>query len=376
MLSCGKSRGLRGRHNAGYPKGMPRLSQKFRNIAFFLYGKNPKTGELTQPLGSGALLAVPITGNWLLGHTYAVTCHHCILRGATIIRINTSDGKSRLIETEPHEWEFLPDGSDIAAIDLTGLLKPRGGDEIYVLPTTQFATKEFMRETEFEIGEDGFLLGLFSEQPGKNRNMVAARFGNVSLLANDEEPLKQPNGNRRPSHLFDMHSRPGFSGSPVFAYRTPYGDLRTAQLRGIDKRSSRRTTLDVISRREAAFYASEIDYRTQGDQSFFSMREHDEDRRESLEAEKNTFLVLFGIHVGQYYDRVTAKKAKSVHAEWGEPVIDGDELEIPNSVALVVPAWDVHELLMLNKFAEQRKARERRDNENRLNAAKPDKHHG
>src|ERR1700730_10815269 len=71
--------------------------------------------------------------------------------------------------------------------------------------------------------------------------MIAARFGNISLLASDDAPIEQPNQQRRPSHIFDMRSRPGFSGSPVFVYRTPSGDLRYATERGRYKSLSPKT---------------------------------------------------------------------------------------------------------------------------------------
>jgi hypothetical protein len=38
-------------------------------------------------------------------------------------------------------------------------------------------------------------------------------------------PIKQPNGTTADSFCLDMHSRSGFSGSPVFVYRTIGGDL-------------------------------------------------------------------------------------------------------------------------------------------------------
>ena len=33
------------------PYGMPRLNHRFKHMAFFLYGKHPKTGKITGPKG-------------------------------------------------------------------------------------------------------------------------------------------------------------------------------------------------------------------------------------------------------------------------------------------------------------------------------------
>jgi hypothetical protein len=167
------------------------------------------------------------------------------------------------------------------------------------------------------IGEDGFMLGLFMEYPGAARNAVAARFGNVSMLARDDLPIESE-FRTRPCHLFDMRSRPGFSGSPVFVYRTPTADLRNLH----------RPTFNI-----------------------------NRNSRGSLDARENTFIRLLGIHIGQFHDRVKVRKVKS-------PKSEPDEIfTIPNSMAIVVPAWSILALLDHNVFVEQREAREAEDAE-------------
>ena len=341
------------------PFGMPRLNPIFRDMVFFLYGKNPKTGDTVGPLGTGVLVSLPKSRGWSSRHVYAVTCHHC-LKGevsASMIRLNTKDGQSRILDFEPHEWTFLQDGHDLAAMDVTDHLALT--DQYSVCPTSYWATKEFITQTEFGIGEDGFMLGLFAHRPGKAQNVVAARFGNVSLLAHDEEPVEHPKGIFRPYHLFDMHSRPGFSGSPVFAYRTPAGDLRTAVLRGADK--PRQSGRRVYDRSDWRTDEAEFEYRE-------ASREAQERVREAIEARDNTFLVLLGIHVGQYPDVVTAKVIpRDAATETRLPVLDGDELSIPSSVTVVAPIWAVAELLDHQTFVQQRSAREAKDAQQRDN---------
>jgi hypothetical protein len=227
---------------------MPRLNHRFKHMVFFLYGKDPKTGKVVGPLGTGSLIGLygekrPF--NRYLHHYYAVTCWHvAVQHGASILRVNTKDGQSRFIELEPHEWQFIPGADDLCAADATELLA--GTDEISFLPPSLMVTKDFIRSEQLEIGEDGFMLGLFAEQPGIEQNMVAARFGNVSLLANDNAPIEQPNEQKRPSHIFDMRSRPGFSGSPVFVYRTP--GRRFAECHGTRTRHLNETRVEKIIR--------------------------------------------------------------------------------------------------------------------------------
>jgi len=332
------------RHLRWMPLGMPRLNPRFPNAAFFLYGRDSKTGEIAGPEGTGVFVILkrkrPIQ---YYTHIYAVTCHHLAPRGQSIIRINTKDGKSRFIEFEPHEWEFLPNGDDIAAIDVTDHINI-DTDDFFCVPDRLFVSKEFATEVELGVGEDGFMLGLFANQAGDRRNLIAARFGNLSLLASDEAPIEQPNGQMRPSHIFDMRSRSGFSGSPVFVYRTPSADLRTATERGDYER--------IMRRRRNAPMQNILAIGAPVDPQ-------DEEEVQEAEIRANTFVSLLGIHLGQYLDRIEIKKQK-LQPEGNDIIREGDVLKIPGGMTIVAPAWEIMNLLNLPTFAEQREKREMR----------------
>jgi hypothetical protein len=62
------------------------------------------------------------------------------------------------------------------------------------------------------------MIGRFVDYDGLETNKPAARFGHVSIPSAN---VKQENGFIGRSIVLDMHSRSGFSGSPVFVYRTP-----------------------------------------------------------------------------------------------------------------------------------------------------------
>lgn len=333
---------LEGRSRRWIPFGMPRLNPNFANTVFFLYGRGEGTAKVAGPLGSGVIIGLPGTGPLAYDrHFYAVSCQHVACTGgASIIRINTKDGKSRLLEFEPDEWQIIRGGSDLAAIDITDKLSS-GTDRFSIIQERLFADRTFLKKEEFGIGEDGFMLGLFADLHGKQRNLVAARFGNVSLLADESEPVMQPNGNRRPAHLFDIRSRPGFSGSPVFAYRTPAGDLRTATERG-EYEAIRRRSHEATARRAAQENQPFVPPPLVSD---FVIR-------------SNTFLVLLGIHAGQYHDDVKVQKSLSPRGESDYQITEGDELSIPNSMCVVVPAWEITALLNLDVFEKQRDARD------------------
>jgi hypothetical protein len=308
---------------------MPQLNEDLPSVVFFLYAKAPNGESFVGPRGTGFFIGVLSKARskrpWHY-HVYAVSCWHVAVEGGySNIRFNTKEGKSLWIELEPDEWEFIPGGADLAAIDVTDRLSE--ADKTVVVPEYMFATKSAILTENIGIGEDGFMLGLHAGNPGKNVNLVAARFGNVSMLATDDAPIEQPNKTKKPMHLFDMRSRGGFSGSPVFVYRTPGGDLR--------------------------FDSPAATARNNGVQIFFS------------ELGENRFFKLLGVHAGQYPERAKVKKVRAPQRETSN-IEDGDELDIPSGMTLVIPVWELVELLNAEKLKKQRIEREQvwRDTDN------------
>jgi len=326
------------------PFGMPRLNQRFADSAFFLYGRNPETNEIEGPRGTGVFIGLPFEDDGYKHHVYAVTCHHVAPQGASIIRVNTKGGKARFIELEPHEWEFIPGGADLAAADISEHVD-NDTDEVMLITPRLFVSREFLIREQIGIGEDGFMLGLFANHAGMKRNLIAARFGNLSLLADEDALIPQPNGNIRPTHIFDMRSRSGFSGSPVFIYRTPAGDLRESADRGfwqsIRERDSRLLGM------EAMRYS---------------------------ETQENTFLALLGVHLGQFPESVKVSKLERAVSESDDIIRDKDRINIAGGMTIVAPAWEITNLLELPIFMDQRTEREGRvrNEKNRSGIAEPE----
>jgi len=201
-----------------------------------------------------------------------------------------------------------------------------------------FVYQDTISRVRLDVGDDGFMLGLFSGQTGKTKNLVAARFGNISLLADEAEPIRQGNGICSPCHVFDMHSRPGFSGSPVFIYRTPDGDLRD------------------LERRTHGFRVPPNNLRLK--------RSPDGEEIELIDTtdENNRFLRLLGIHVGQFHEAVKIHKVvpkRKLRKESDNTLRDGDEIRFPGSMTIIVPAWQIAKLLNEDdKLMQQRGTRD------------------
>jgi hypothetical protein len=328
-----------GRCRRWVPVGMPRLSQRIKDTVFLLYKLRADSGSIADsPSGTGVFVSLTGPPNGNHRHIYAVSCWHVVKRdGASIVRVNTKDGGYRFIRLETCQWHANQNGDDLAIADVTDHILDT--DICEVIPDEMFATRDFIKQSDVGIGEDGFMLGLLAGRPGKHRNLIAGRFGNVSMLADDEEPIKQTNGNLRPSHLFDIKSRPGFSGSPVFIFRT----LSADHMRGADESFA---PSDVL-RAAITSYRFNADFIRSSD-----IGEYDSGYEEYIRY--GNFVRLLGIHTDQLKDRV------DVTSE-ADPNSPGVKFRIPNSLTIVVPAWRIISLLNEEKIAVQRKQRERDD---------------
>lgn len=201
---------------------MPKLGeyQYLLDIVFFLYPDEESARAGKKAGGTGFFVAVPsATAPDRFHFTYAVTNWHvAVERGSSVIRVNRHDGGVEIFPFEPHEWEFIPGGHDIAAIPLRLPQELKAQAILFdVSPSTFCLTKQDRKVAEINAGDDVFMLGRFVDYDGVEVNQPAMRFGNISMMS---AKVKQPTGGRHTSVVVDMHSRTGFSGSPVFVYRT------------------------------------------------------------------------------------------------------------------------------------------------------------
>jgi hypothetical protein len=65
-----------------------------------------------------------------------------------------------------------------------------------------------------------FLAGRLVGHSGEQKNAVAIRFGNISLMADETEPIECGDRGKKEGFLVECRSLSGFSGSPVFVSTT------------------------------------------------------------------------------------------------------------------------------------------------------------
>jgi hypothetical protein len=240
-------------------------------------------------------------------HYYAVTNYHVAKEsGGSNIRLNTGDLSSRFLQFDPNDWIHQMAGDDLAVIDITDQLEDQ--QSFWAIGEYLFFDQFRLKQSEVTLGENAFMVGLLVDRAGERQNVPHARFGNLAGLASEDQPVEQPTGLLKPSHLVDMRSRTGFSGSPVFIYRTHFDHL------------------DRVASGHGGVHFSE-------------------------EPLLDTFLGLLGVHCGQIPEEIPARDLT------GQTRLT---LAMPSSVTIVVPAWRITELLNHPALEEQRIAREQR----------------
>jgi hypothetical protein len=273
---------------------MPRIDHTWSSSVFYLFRRDPRTGEIEdEPQGTGCFVLRPSKELPGLSHWYAVN--------------------HRMIELDPSEWAFDANGDDLSAVDITESLEGTAAENWYVFEP-DFISRERYDDLMIDIGEDTMMAGLFASHSGGERNIPSVRFGNISMTPNEKALVEQLNGIKRPSYLVDTRSRGGYSGSPVFVYRTPDGDLR---------RGRRQHPTAIIMTRD------------------------------------NMLFALLGIHCGQFWEPAQVRKARAAEA-MGDVIHEGDVLRREGGMTIVVPAWRISELLDRKEFEMQRKERDER----------------
>jgi hypothetical protein len=233
----------------------------------------------------------------------------------SVIRLNNRDGTTDIFPYGPENWTFSP------KYDIVALQIPVDNDKLGVLVdlvgSSIIPDDVAGKRLAIGVGDNIFMLGRFVDHDGVIVNQAAARFGNISVMP---ASVVQANGVRADSFCLDMHSRTGFSGSPVFVYRSIGDDLDyTAATGQVSDRSS---------------------------------------------------LKFLGIHWGQfpeYWDLINDKPgaiaslSQRIRRFFAGPTPSANRLSLDagfvkgvSGMTLVLPAWNIIEVLNLPKLRDQR----------------------
>lgn len=208
---------------------MPRWPDNLIDSVFYLF-PNREDAEKGSNLGAcGFLVSIPWDhprASESSRHVYAVGNYHAAVRGGdSVIRLNNKEGRSGLIETEPHEW-FWRVGADVAVYRIDGSVHFTD-QTIWQYAHVDFGevncTGKVLREYQLGPGDDVVSVGRFVDIHGGQQNTplirsgIIASKGLVSVRTGSELPWGEEE-----CWIVEMRSRTGFSGSPVYAYIPPW----------------------------------------------------------------------------------------------------------------------------------------------------------
>jgi hypothetical protein len=301
------------RYNRSEAIDMPRIPPEVLYSTFYLYPTVEAARAGDKFGGTGFFVAYPTGIQQAPSLLYAVTNWHVAVRdGCSVMRVNTHQGGVDIFDLDPSEWEFVPGGPDLAVVPHRKMRVRNSVHQIVALNLEMLLTKLDVVSLGINPGEDIFMIGRFVDHDGAASNVPSARFGNISVMP---QVVLQPTGGRSESFVLDVHSRTGYSGSPVFVYRTFGSDLTTDQL-GADL---------LVS------------------------------PRGMVAAPHTHFIKVLGLHWGQFPERweiknKERKRTEAVLAQGAERYIEG-----MSGMTLAIPGWNITEFLEMPKNVEERK---------------------
>jgi hypothetical protein len=206
------------------PEGVERLMQvpdTMRKAVVFLYC-NIKEEEL--PIGTAFFVSYPVPGTKGNNVGGLVTAHHILAKarkrskdGKIVIRANLLEGGAGTYTTHIDDWLHLDTKIDCAMLPLRLLYDQFVGDmrpDYASWSLKQDVAVDRVIQTQgIGIGEDIFMVGLFRNHLGRDRNEPILRVGNIAAIPSDSIP--SPYGDMRVI-LIEARSIGGLSGSPVF----------------------------------------------------------------------------------------------------------------------------------------------------------------
>src|SRR5438477_3400396 len=198
--------------------GMPRFNPEFFDQIFYLYPSVEAAQRGEAAGGTGVFVSVPVPNQSDRFVVYACSNKHVVgASGCSVLRVNRIDGTSDVADGDPSMWAY--DAHNDLAVTLVGVNV--SVHRIKCLSLDAFVTRDEARDPSgpVGVGQNVFMIGRFINHDGKLINIPSVRFGHISMMPMS---IRHPSGYDQESFAVEMLSRPGFSGSPVWAYQSPF----------------------------------------------------------------------------------------------------------------------------------------------------------
>jgi len=212
---------------------VPRVPEDSLETVVFLYpGRSAAEKGLRSGGGaSGFMVAQPFHGRsdpYWDHHMYVVTSRHCVEgNGPITVRASAMDAKGRVmafLDTTEKDWHRHKD------YDVAICLWKEGAETVAAHTTMTLLTQDQMYALHVGPGEDCYVVTRFMHQDGGTENHPIVHSGMVAKLPLD--PIRNPHTKKDEyDFLVEMHSRSGYSGSPVTLYIIPGEQVTLAKRR-------------------------------------------------------------------------------------------------------------------------------------------------
>lgn len=185
-----------------------RLDPQLLECVVYLYPDAPKAERREGFGGTGFLVGV----STLFGQrSFIVTNRHVVEDGHCTLSFNTRDGATKILETDEREWRYHQDNNWDVAVHVIDHLP---NYKLRHLPTPMLLEEIDLERMDMRLGDELALIGRHITFDGLQQNTPTARFGQIAQMPGD--PITDERGRSAPCFLVQIHSLPGFSGSPVF----------------------------------------------------------------------------------------------------------------------------------------------------------------
>jgi hypothetical protein len=240
-MPWGTLRTSTGAEYADWVKPVPGIPHAVVNSVVYLYVDQVAAETGHSSGGSGFLLGMPSEVKNFC-HIYAITNAHVVESGSTVVRINLEYPSSGYRETE--NFDFTADSWVLhTRHDLAVRPFPPHANfavlQAGILDVSHLILKDQYDTGYLNLGDELVYIGRFVRHGGGFRNVPSVRFGNLSALPDENDPVEYEIGGKHRSQvafLVEARSRSGYSGSPVFLINelnitNPRGRRRVLQMK-------------------------------------------------------------------------------------------------------------------------------------------------
>jgi hypothetical protein len=208
-----------------------RISNKLLKTVGFVsrYEPDDESGSRLAFRATAFIVGVTMEGN--VGLAHLVTAKHNveqILPGEAVITMMAKDGESLSLRTGDQKWFYHPEEKDSVDVAVMPFGSVRFDDyDIEWIPEWMFATDERIEEFQIGLGDEVFIIGLFTRFFGSTKLTPIVRTGNIAMMPEDR--VKVDGFEPMEAYLAEGRSIGGLSGSPAFVRNTVKMTMQTAE---------------------------------------------------------------------------------------------------------------------------------------------------